>query len=140
MIRSLIRILLRPLVQILTTIFYWLLGILISVALRLTTLLFRSSIVLTGWVLAYADIRLDGRISRRAITTLLGSGGLWALIGLIAPFLFNLLLREETMVISLRLTLSGFVYGLICGYRVRRILGWGMWAANDGLRLGESSR
>jgi hypothetical protein len=140
MIGLLVRIVLRFLSRVLVTLMIWSLGVFISAAIRLASLFYRLSIVATGWLLALVDLQLDGRISRRATTTIISSGGLWALVGLIAPFLFSLFFREGTLVFSLQVTAIGFVYGLVCGYRVRQISGWGMWAADDGLPLGENSK
>lgn len=125
--------------QILSALFLWTLGILISAALRLGAILLRLSVFLTGWILAYADIRLDGRLSRRTAAMYISAGGLWALIGFLVPLVLALLIGDQPS-ISMRLTALGFLYGLYCAWRVRRMPGWGVWAADDGLPLGESAR
>lgn len=118
----------------------WALGILISAAIRFVLLFNQWAIISTGWLLALIDMRSNGAVSRRVLSTYLSAGGLWAFIGFIAPLAFDLLIGDGQPSISMRLVAIGFVYGLYCAWRVRRLPGWGMWAADDGLPLGESAR
>lgn len=135
-----LHILLGFLTRFLMSLLNWTLGILISVAIRCASLLNSWAIILTGWLLAIIDLQSNGRVSRRALSTYFSAGGLWALIGFIAPLVFDLLIGDGQPSISMRLTAIGFIYGLYCAWRVRRLPGWGMWAADQGLPLGESAR
>lgn len=140
MIGFLLRLIWGFLYRLTMSLTHWALGLLISVAIRCASLLNSWAIILTGWLLALIDLRSNGVVSRRAISTYLSAGGLWALIGFIAPLVVDLLIGDGQPSISMRLTAIGFIYGLNCAYRVRRMPGWGMWTADDGLPLGESAR
>ena len=120
--------------------FWWLLGGLLSVAIRLAPLFFRLCVATTGWVIAFLDGMLEGRLSRRAAFTLLAAGGLWALSGFIVPLLFTLLFHLRPDFFSAPLLIGGFIYGLACGVQARRLPGFGMWLTEDGLQLGENRR
>lgn len=134
MIARLIHTILDVSFRLLLSILYWLLGTLISVTIRLGPIFFRLSVIFTTWALALMDILLKGRLATRVGVTYIASGGLWAVIGCMAPIL--IFGRLPLLFILLCLS-GGFGYGLICAFRVRRLPGWGMWVNGDGLPLGD---
>ena len=140
MIGWLLRMLFGFLLHVLVTLFLWLLGALVSAALRFGPPIFRLCVAVTEWLLFLFDRQLGGWLSRSALRTMLSAGGLWILPGLLIPWLLVLVQTGQANHLSLFWSLTGFTYGLVCGFRVHRLQGWGSWAEADGLQVGENIR
>ena len=94
----------------------------------------------TEWLLFLLDWQLGGWLSRSGLRVMLAAGGLWILPGLLLPWLLVLIQTGQANHLSLFWAVAGFTYGLVCGFQVRRLPGWGSWAEEDGLQLGENIR
>ena len=121
---------------------WFFLGVMVSLAIRLSPSFFRLCVAATAWALTPVDLEFEGRLSERAAFTALAAGILWAFAGLVIPLILPLLLNMRPIFFSYPVMIASFVFGTVCGLGVQRLPGWGasLSGPEDSLHLGENIR
>ena len=121
---------------------WFFLGVMVSVAIRLSPSFFRLCVAATTWALTPVDREFEGRLSRRAAFTSLAAGILWAFAGFVIPLVLPLLLNMRPIFFSYPVMIGSFVFGTVCGLQAHRLPTWGasVSGSDDGLHLGENTR
>jgi hypothetical protein len=132
---------LRLAARILVSFLYYLLGLTISLVIRLSPYLFRACVYITAWIVLLLDYLFKGNLIIRPVLSYLVAGGLWAMVGFLVSLLFRHFLGRPPFPLIPSLgfvgVVGGALYGLVCGFQVQRIPGWGQWEGEDGLQIGE---
>ena len=138
MIRKALIFIAWELIRIISTWFWYFIGVLISISIRSAPHIFHLMVSITLWVMRLLNQFLDGLLSLNISFLLLASTSFWSLFIFVLQTTFRQYFHiQPPVVFNPYLLAIGIAIGLICGVRIHRHPLWGLSSGNRGFILGE---